>query len=407
MSHQLSHYLVEEHLGEGPFFWVYRAFDEKSAKFVALKVLKPWALNSPSLSLHLEQIALSISKLRHPHIVELYDIDRTQGQIYLSQRLIEGVTLAERLKRGGPIDWSKTGKIVSAIGSALHYAHSQGVVHNNIKPHNILLGKDDYPYLCDFSNLFLAKAGTELLSTAAGTMIGHNYWAPEIWNGFKVTPATDVYALSCVIYEMLANKALFDGYPARALRRHFEGPRFPIGWSAYVPEEVTEILRVGLAMEPAKRFNSVEQLVTKITKCNWFDIKNVNVNAPVFRQLRLDVGISDRIVLGQSFELALAVKQVSSTILDHKNITHIKSECLNFNWPERHAYSDFKLELSAPDCKIHGENSLAFRLHPSQDSPAIFFHLTPQIQKKISIIVRAYLGDIVLGSVRVSTIVYN
>ena len=262
---QLAHYQIKNLLGQGTFASVYRAFDQKFEREVALKILKPVWLSDPEAVGRFKQEAKTMAKLRHPHIVDVYDVGESGGSIYLAQLLVEGETLAARLKRG-PLAWSKMLEVLRAVAAALDYAHEQGVVHRDIKPSNIMLDQDGRAYLGDFG-LVRAAEGSMVLSTTSGGMIGTPaYMAPEQWEGHAVTGATDVYSLGCVIVEMLTGQMLFDGStPAVVMRQHLiSGPELPAEWPMGVPEGVSEILRRGLAENPAERIGRAGELATAL-----------------------------------------------------------------------------------------------------------------------------------------------
>jgi serine/threonine protein kinase len=265
MEQKLGRYTIEEPLGEGSFAWVYRAFDQKLRRYVALKVLKPMWLNDSSAMRRFEQEATTMANLHHPHIAEIYDVDETEGQVYLAQFLVEGETLAHRLTQGA-LSWTETLAILKGMAAALDYAHGQGIIHRDIKPANILLDQDGRPYLSDFG-LIRAAEGSVAISSSSGGMVGTaSYMAPEQWRGQAATPATDVYALTCVAVEMLTGKRLFDAPSSAAImtKHVMDPPEFPAQWPPDVPEEVTAVLQRGLAKDPAERIGSAGELISAL-----------------------------------------------------------------------------------------------------------------------------------------------
>jgi glycine betaine/proline transport system substrate-binding protein len=266
---QLAHYRIEELLGEGTFAWVYRAIDQKLERHVALKVLKPVWLNDPQALARFEREAKTMAQLHHPHIVQVYEVDRAEGQVYLAQFLVVGESLAARLKRG-PLAWTETLDILRQVAAALDYAHQRGVIHRDLKPANILLGEGQQAYLGDFG-LVGAAEGSANLSASSGGMVGTpGYMAPEQWRGERPSPATDVYALSCVAVEMLTGRVLFDApTPPAVMTKHIlDGPEFPAQWPKDVPAGVTEVLQRGLAKNPGERFSDAGGLVVALSELN-------------------------------------------------------------------------------------------------------------------------------------------
>ncbi|MBN1219383.1 MAG: protein kinase [Anaerolineae bacterium] len=265
MQQQLAHYQIQGLLGEGTFASVYRALDQKFERHVALKVLKPVWLNDSQAVARFEQEAKTMANLRHPHIVDVYDVGEAEGYIYLAQLLVEGETLRSRLERS-PMSWDEQLAALRAIAAALDYAHGRGVVHRDVKPSNILLDQGGRTYLGDFG-LVRAAEGSVALSTSSGGMIGTPaYMAPEQWEGKEISARTDIYALSCVVVEMLTGKVLFDGStPAVVMKQHLmEGPKLPEEWPSGVPEGITEVLRRGLAENPVDRFGSAGELANAL-----------------------------------------------------------------------------------------------------------------------------------------------
>jgi serine/threonine protein kinase len=152
------------------------------------------------------------------------------------------------------------------VAAALDYAHQRGVFHRDLKPANILLGEGQQVYLGDFG-LVGAAEGSASLSASSGGMVGTpGYMAPEQWRGERPSPATDVYALSCVAVEMLTGQILFDApTPPAVMTKHMlDGPTFPASWPAGVPAGAPPILQRGLARNPAERFGSAGELVAAL-----------------------------------------------------------------------------------------------------------------------------------------------
>jgi len=265
MLNNLGKYQIEDLLGEGAFAWVYRATDADLGRAVALKVLKPaWLSDAQALS-RFKQEARTMANLHHPNIAVIYEVGEADGQVYLAQFLVDGESLAARLRRGG-LAWAEMLRILQPVAAALDYAHGQGVIHRDIKPPNILLAQSGQPYLGDFG-LVRAAEGSASLSASAGGLIGTPaYMAPEQWEGQPATPATDVYALSCVAVEMLTGRMLFGGStPAVVMKQHLiEGPRLPEQWPTGVPTETTVVLQRGLAEKPGERIQSAGELVTAL-----------------------------------------------------------------------------------------------------------------------------------------------
>jgi TRAP-type mannitol/chloroaromatic compound transport system substrate-binding protein len=264
MRKQLAHYRIENLLGESSFAWIYRTFDHKLEQYVALKLLKPiWLADAKAVTRFKREASIA-RKLHHPDIIDIYDVGEVDGQVYLTQLMIEGESLVRRLTRG-PIVWSEVLQIVTNIASALDYAHNEGIIHCDIKPANILLDSDNKSYLGDFG---LVRAIMESVSLSANDSMRDtaHYIAPEIWEGKEATPATDIYALSYVICEMIIGEILFeDSWLMAILKKHATGSQLPNVWPRLnIPKEVMSVLEIGLAEDPIKRFKSAGALLNAL-----------------------------------------------------------------------------------------------------------------------------------------------
>jgi len=269
MREQFGHYRLGVRLGSGHFAKVYKAFDEQNQQDVALKLLKPfWSDDSTALTRFVRE-AKVMAQLDHPNIVTLYDWGEEAGQVYLVQQLIEGESLAARLKRS-PLSWQTTLAMLKPITSALDYAH-QIVIHRDIKPANILLDHHQQIYLSDFGMVKAVEGSTNITATTGGMIGTAPYTAPEQWYGrLNITPQTDLYALSCTVFEMLTGQVLFNGPNAPAvMNQHINvGPQFPTHWPKGVPSGVADVLQIGLAKEPTARFANAKQLLTQLIALN-------------------------------------------------------------------------------------------------------------------------------------------
>ena len=259
MKHLGKHEILEE-LGRGAFGTVYLARDTVLDVPGALKVLHPPLMVDGTVVERFHREARLAARLEHPHIVPVYDFGQAEGYFYLAMRYMEGGSLKERLAQG-PLPWEEMVRIVQEVAEGLAYAHEQGVVHRDLKPGNILFDARGRAAVTDFG---LAKAlrgeGDSVSLTMSGGLIGTPaYMAPELWQGQEATPATDQYALACIVYEMVTGKALFQGdTPAIAVMQHVvEGPHFPEQWPEGVPAGLEEVLGKALAKASEERYEDV------------------------------------------------------------------------------------------------------------------------------------------------------
>jgi serine/threonine-protein kinase len=248
-------YSIERELGRGGMAVVYLARDLKHNRSVALKVLRPELAASIGASRFLREIQIEAA-LQHPHILPLHDSGEAGGLLYYSMPFIEGESLREHLNREEQLTVEAAVAIASDVAQALHHAHEQGVVHRDIKPENILLSGDS-ALVADFGIASaIADAGGETL-TESGIAIGTPaYMSPEQAGGKGVDRRSDIYALGCVLYEMLVGEPPFTGRTTQAIiARHMQErvPSIEVVRPG-IPHHIVEVLEISLAKVPADRF---------------------------------------------------------------------------------------------------------------------------------------------------------
>ncbi len=202
----LGQYVLRERLGRGATSIVYHAHHPSLDRDVAIKVLAADLVEVPGFLERFRREARSVSRLRHPNIVTVFDFGTQDGITYMVSELLPGGTLASRLGRPLALDQART--VLAAIAAALDYAHASGLIHRDVKPSNILFTRDHVPVLSDFGIARMLE-NTEPY-TVPGTVIGTpEYLSPEQAAGREVGSATDLYSLGIVLYEMLAGRAPF------------------------------------------------------------------------------------------------------------------------------------------------------------------------------------------------------
>lgn len=259
---QLGRYRIEEYLGSGSYAIVYRALDTLLDRVVALKVLKPiWTADEEIFARFLRE-ARAAANLIHPNIAWVLDIGEIDEKHFLAIRYIDGLALDKMLSTRGPIPWVEAVNIFEQIGSALDFAHSQGMVHRDIKPQNILVSSSDGAVLTDFGLVKPLRENSKL--TYAGAVVGTpQYIAPEVWNGQPSNPTSDQYGLTCVFIEMLTGKILFEGVLLESIiQKHLKSmvmwDELPDG----VPADAEQALRKALSQNPEDRYPSLGEMVS-------------------------------------------------------------------------------------------------------------------------------------------------
>ena len=200
----LGRYRLEEVLGHGGMAIVYRAWDEELERPVAVKVLADNLARDEPLRRRFLREARTAARLAHPNIVELYDSGEQDGRLYIVMEYLKGETLAEILGRRRTLPAAEATPLTLQICAGLEHAHSRGIVHRDVKPQNLLVQGDGTLKIADFG---IAKPDGATTLTEAGGIIGTAaYLAPEQLAGDRITPATDIYALGAVVYEMLTGR---------------------------------------------------------------------------------------------------------------------------------------------------------------------------------------------------------
>ncbi|MDT5153187.1 MAG: hypothetical protein QOI01_4920 [Mycobacterium sp.] len=271
-STPFGHYQLQELLGRGGMGEVYRAFDTRTDRVVALKVLPHHLAQDSVFQQRFRRESQAAASLSDPHVVPIHGYGEIDGLLYLDMRLIEGRTLGDILaERKGPIDTELAVKVVEQVGTALDAAHQAGLIHRDVKPSNILITPGEFVYLIDFG---LARTAGEAGMTTAGSTLGTlAYMAPERFDGGQSDPRSDIYALTCVLYESLTGSR---PYPADSLEQQIAGHMVsaPPRPSALVPRLAAfdDVVAKGMAKKPGQRYQTAADLAAAARRA---------LNAPV------------------------------------------------------------------------------------------------------------------------------
>jgi len=260
----LGRYYLSERLGEGGMAVVYKAYDIRLERDVAIKIIRSGAFPMDALGEVLkrfEREAKSLAKLSHPNIVKVHDFGEHEGSPYLVMEYLPGGTLRRLLEK--PIPWQDAIRVILPIARGVAYAHQRGILHRDIKPANILITESGEPMLSDFgiAKLFEEEQTTAL--TGSGMAIGTpEYMAPEQWGG-KTSPQSDLYSLGIVLYEMVAGRKPYvaDTPAAILIKQAMEPLPSPRKFASDLPEEVEFVLIKALAKNPEDRYQSMTEMV--------------------------------------------------------------------------------------------------------------------------------------------------
>jgi serine/threonine-protein kinase len=255
-------YVVERLIGEGGMATVFLAEDRRHGRRVAIKTLRAELVASIGTDRFLREIRVAAS-LQHPNVLALYDSGNADGLLYYVMPLVEGESLRDRLVREHQLPIPEAIRITREAAQGLAYAHSHGVIHRDIKPENILL-QDGHALVADFGIAQAVDvAGADLTQTGM-TLGTPRYMSPEQALGTsEIDRRSDVYSLGCVLYELLAGQAPFDGPSARAiLARHSMDPVPSLrSVRQSIPDELESVVLQSLEKTPADRFQTMSEFV--------------------------------------------------------------------------------------------------------------------------------------------------
>jgi serine/threonine protein kinase len=255
---------IEAEIGHGGMGVVYRAEQLSLRRRVALKLLPAALSHDPEFRARFEQEARIAASLDHPNVVPIFDYGESDGQLFIVMRCVDGTDLRRLMRREETLSPSRAARIVAQIGAALDAAHAQGLVHRDVKPGNVLLrpgAGDDHVYLSDFGLTKLADESRGL--TRTGQWLGTpDYAAPEQIEGRRVDARTDVYALGCMLHEMLTGQVPFPRDATMAsLWAHVNEPApRPSEHGGAIPPAFDAIVARALAKDPDERYASAGDL---------------------------------------------------------------------------------------------------------------------------------------------------
>ncbi|MBI4576203.1 MAG: serine/threonine protein kinase [Planctomycetes bacterium] len=251
---RLGHYRLLERVGSGGFGFVYRARDETLDRDVALKLLRPELSTDPAAVERFRREARSASRIHHRYVVDIYALGSEGAHHYFAMEFIAGADLALTLAVDGRLEWRRAFDLGARLAEGLAAAHEAGVVHRDLKPHNILLDGWERPVITDFGIARVASLGP---ITEAGSLVGTcRYMSPEQAEDLPAGPASDLYSLGVVLYEALAGEVPHRAEsPLALLRKIATEPPPPLGpLGIDLPEAARTVLGRLLAKAPSDRY---------------------------------------------------------------------------------------------------------------------------------------------------------
>jgi serine/threonine-protein kinase len=265
-------YRIQRKLGAGGMADVYLAEDQELGRRVAIKILNGRHANDDQFIERFRREAKNAAALNHPNIVSIYDRGEAEDTYYIAMEFLDGRTLKELIVSRGAAPINVAIEYARQILSALRFAHRHGIVHRDIKPHNVLVDAEGRVKVTDFG---IARAGTSQM-TETGSIVGTaQYLSPEQARGGEVDPRSDLYSLGVVLYELLTGKTPFDGdTPVEIAMKHLSNaPKPPSKLRPDVPPELDKVVLRALAKNPDERYQSADEMEV--------DLERVARGAPV------------------------------------------------------------------------------------------------------------------------------
>jgi serine/threonine-protein kinase len=264
----LGRYHILEQLGQGGMATIYKAYDTRLERDVAVKVIRKGAFPAEQLERILkrfEREAKALARLTHPNIVPVIDYGEHEGSPYLVMPYLPGGTLKARL--GQPMPWEEALRLLLPVADALAYAHEHNILHRDVKPSNILLTEKGQPMLTDFGIAKILDVEDTQTLTASGVGIGTpEYMSPEQGLGKPVGPPTDVYALGVVLYELVTGRKPYTAdTPMAVVVKHLSDPLpRPSQFARDLPEAVEKLLLKALAKQPEDRYQTMGEFAAAL-----------------------------------------------------------------------------------------------------------------------------------------------
>ena len=367
----LGRYRLDEKIGEGGMAAVYRAFDTKLEREVAIKVITNRRQDSETFLKRFDREAKALAKLSHPGIMDIHDYGDEDGLPYIVMEYLPNGTLKQYM--GRPISYSQAAKMLSPIAEALTYAHARGIIHRDIKPANILFSEHNRPLIGDFGIVKVEEIDNTEALTQVGTGIGTPaYMSPEQGRGSGVDHRTDIYALGVVFYELITGRRPYEApTPTSFFFKQMTEPLpDPRVYAPEIPQEVVNFINKALNIDANQRIQSMDEFSQAMNR-----FSSGKVSKPTFEEAPTQ----------------LATPRLS-TMMDSQTGHQTNSTSQQYAKPSSQQFSTPPVTSSTTPASYDSSNSVPPIPVSTPDSGS---YVPPKKKKKKTWIVFAVIGGLI------------
>ena len=293
-----NRYEILEVIGTGGMAVVYKARCHRLNRLVAIKILKDDFSQDAEFRHRFHAESQAVAMLSHPNIVSIYDVSTSDDADYIVMELIDGISLKQYMEKKGVLNWKETLHFAIQIAKALDHAHSRGIVHRDIKPHNVMVLKNGSVKVADFGIARVMSQSNTLTKEALGSV---HYISPEQAKGGSVDNRSDLYSLGVVMYEMMTGRPPYDGEtPVSVAIQHINGkPQMPSTLNPNIPGGLEQIIMKVMDQDPDKRYSSAQTMLYDMDEFRkdpsiLFDYNNTSTGLDDAMQIKSTAGAAQK-----------------------------------------------------------------------------------------------------------------